>query len=317
MWTPPSPSRYPIKMLYASTLLLLSYLSSLSLTACTGQRPHFSLEQLYKLQRSIFDNTIAPDNVVNSTLLNKDVRGRVDITRQFTGIELNTEYLFGLFAQINSTRSFTLLGVPVSYDIVHFSGDRDIASAVTLMHFISDFWGPFTLELHVWSKFNCEGQVQQYEATFRHWDLFIEEHLERVAAERFNGSLSDTVAYAADNLAESICNVHGEHCTGADQQYDDPEACRRFLTKEIPFGRPHEMGLDTLLCRMVHYNMVPLRPSVHCPHIGPSGGDMCENGLKYGDRISQQFWEHPWVPERLSDGLQEQTEASKIDAYQP
>ncbi|OMP85538.1 hypothetical protein BK809_0004209 [Diplodia seriata] len=56
------------------------------------------------------------------------------------------------------------------------------------------------------------------------------------------------------------------------------------------------MGLDTLLCRMVHGPMVALRPAVHCPHVGPSGGDMCTDRLEYGERIDQGFWEVPWIP---------------------
>ena len=32
---------------------------------------------------------------------------------------------------------------------------------------------------------------------------------------------------------------------------------------------------DNLVCRHLHVPMLPLRPSVHCPHIGPTGGDMC------------------------------------------
>jgi hypothetical protein len=36
-----------------------------------------------------------------------------------------------------------------------------------------------------------------------------------------------------------------------------------------------DVAEDNLLCRQLHVPMVPLRPEVHCPHIGPSGGDMC------------------------------------------
>lgn len=32
---------------------------------------------------------------------------------------------------------------------------------------------------------------------------------------------------------------------------------------------------DNLVCRHLHVPMLPLRPNVHCPHIGPSGGGMC------------------------------------------
>ena len=37
----------------------------------------------------------------------------------------------------------------------------------------------------------------------------------------------------------------------------------------LPFGKPYELGQNTSSCRNIHQNMVPLRPSVHCFHIGP------------------------------------------------
>lgn len=43
-----------------------------------------------------------------SGLLAEDVQGRVDITRTFDGRELNTAYLFGLFA-ISPTQLATLM----------------------------------------------------------------------------------------------------------------------------------------------------------------------------------------------------------------
>ena len=69
---------------------------------------------------------------VNSSLLAPDVQGRVDITRTFTGQELNTEYLFGLFANIAAApNEFTLLGIPLAYEITHFAASQNIASAST------------------------------------------------------------------------------------------------------------------------------------------------------------------------------------------
>lgn len=69
---------------------------------------------------------------INSTILAEDVLGRIDITRTFEGRELNTEYLFGLFANIAATpNSITLLGIPISYEIIHFAANQNIASAST------------------------------------------------------------------------------------------------------------------------------------------------------------------------------------------
>ena len=66
---------------------------------------------------------------INSTLLAEDVVGRVDITGAWEGRELNTEYLFGLFANIaQGPSAVSLVGVPESYDIIHFVGSGDVAA---------------------------------------------------------------------------------------------------------------------------------------------------------------------------------------------
>lgn len=50
------------------------------------------------------------------------------------------------------------------------------------------------------------------------------------------------------------------------------------------------IGQNTLLCRMVHQNMVPLRPAVHCPHIGPSGGGYCIDTPSYADTVGANYF---------------------------
>ncbi|CAC9889094.1 unnamed protein product, partial [Aureobasidium pullulans] len=64
----------------------------------------------------MYPNNIAQSLAINSTLLSDDVLGRVDATRDYAGRELNTEYLFGLFANIAlNPDAFTLLGYPINY----------------------------------------------------------------------------------------------------------------------------------------------------------------------------------------------------------
>ena len=101
-----------------------------------------------------------PTASINSTLLAEDVQGRVDTTRNFDGREINTEYLFGLFANLatssngpnafslfglfanlatsgNDPNAFSLLGIPTSYEITHFAASENIASASTRYFFLS------------------------------------------------------------------------------------------------------------------------------------------------------------------------------------
>ncbi|KAJ3794180.1 hypothetical protein GGU11DRAFT_811428 [Lentinula aff. detonsa] len=74
--------------------------------------------------------------------------------------------------------------------------------------------------------------------------------------------------------AVDVCQMSTQYCTSENQVYASNDACMRFITR-IPFGQPWEGGMDNGWCRYVHKNMVKYRPEVHCPHIGPTGGDMC------------------------------------------
>ena len=56
-------------------------------------------------------------------------------------------------------------------------------------------------------------------------------------------------------------------------------------------------GRNTLTCRMVHQNMVPVRPSVHCSHLGKTGGGYCTDNTNYTGTVNAQlFTNAPFVP---------------------
>ncbi len=113
--------------------------ASLNISAATdsSSQPCFTFDELYNLQKKFLDNFIFPADQaqaksINSSLLAEDVLGRIDITRTFKGRELNTEYLFGLFANLAATPgSLSLLGIPISYEILHFAANENVVSALT------------------------------------------------------------------------------------------------------------------------------------------------------------------------------------------
>ena len=41
---------------------------------------------------------------------------------------------------------------------------------------------------------------------------------------------------------------------------------------------------------MVHQNMVPFRPTIHCPHIGPTGGGYCDDTPDYMGTVTQEYF---------------------------
>lgn len=104
----------------------------------------FSFSQLWDLNKKFLDNFIYPADAkqakaINSTLLAEDVQGRIDITRTFDGRELNTEYIFGLFANLAGAKpdAISLLGVPLSYEILHFAANQNVVSALTRFVFLA------------------------------------------------------------------------------------------------------------------------------------------------------------------------------------
>lgn len=131
---------YSPRQIYAAPDLFLEKRNAPPNTSArtnSSSQPCFTFDELYNLQKKFLDSFIFPaDQVeaksINSSLLSEDCLGRIDITRTFKGRELNTEYLFGLFANLAETpESLNLLGVPVSYEILHFAANENVVSALT------------------------------------------------------------------------------------------------------------------------------------------------------------------------------------------
>ncbi|KAL9018131.1 MAG: hypothetical protein Q9185_004538 [Variospora sp. 1 TL-2023] len=245
-------------------------------TSASSQTPTFSFNQLWDLNKKFLENFIYPADVVqaqaiNSTLLSEDVLGRIDITRTFKGRELNTEYLFGLFANLASVSpgAISLLGIPLSYEIVHFTANQNIISSLTRFQFkFSALNLLLPLEILGWNTYNARGEISQYDATFKNWQWAVDRLL--LAAGRQYGtanSTQSTIRALQQAIARSICGTSQRYCK------------------------------NTLLCRMVHQNMVPYRPEVHCPHIGKAGGGYCVDDKGYVETVNEEFFTNsPYVP---------------------
>lgn len=222
------------------------------------------------------------------------VQGRVDITRTFDGDELNREYIFGLFSDPNHV---SLVGVPINYSITQFTANENIASATTIVTFNATTFGvlvPVTID--TWIEFDSQGKITQYDATFRWFEYLLDYLLESTAAKINATSSDEAVGYISDILAKTICATHEESCTGENKQYNNSSDCYDYLTQKIRFGKSYELGRNTLLCREVHEHMVPLRPDVHCSHIGPSGGNYCVDDMDYEQTVLQKYFNGSWIP---------------------
>ncbi|KAL9042698.1 MAG: hypothetical protein Q9214_003704, partial [Letrouitia sp. 1 TL-2023] len=211
-------------------------------------QPTFSFDELYTFQKWFLGNFTYPADAVQarsikSTLLAENVQGRIDITRTFEGRELNTEYLFGLFANLVSTPgSVSLLGVPISYEVLHFAASGNVVSALTRLMFnftALDIVVP--IQIDSWNTYNDQKQISQYDATFRYWQWTVDFLFQRAATKFHTNSTQATVSVLQSLLAKSICGTAQRYCNGTNQQYGSINECERFLTKEVRFGSAYEL----------------------------------------------------------------------------
>lgn len=277
--------------------------SSSSTSNSSSNQPSFTFDELYKLQVRFYDNYIWPADVaqaesINSSLLAEDVLGRIDITRTFEGRELNTEYLFGLFANLAANpNSISLLGVPTSYEILHFTANEWISSsAVRLMFNFTSLGLMVPVEIDSWNTYNAAGEITQYDVSFKYWQWMFDYVIGSSLPLLNVTTATEAVEVLTSALASEICTTAETYCTGDNAQYSNATSCYEYLTQEVRFGEAYELGRNTLLCRMVHQNMVPYRPSVHCPHIGPTGGGMCDDSTDYVGTVENNFFDIPFVP---------------------
>jgi hypothetical protein len=85
----------------------------------------------------------------------------------------------------------------------------------------------------------------------------------------------------------------------------DTVSCRMvsiFLTASPPVQALE--GQKLIDIPQIHQNMVPLRPEVHCPHIGPLGGGMCVDDRTYIGNLEENYFVNtPFLAPGLEGGV--------------
>ncbi|KAF7367698.1 Secreted protein [Mycena sanguinolenta] len=219
-------------------------------------------------------------NIDISYPANIQVAKSINYTGFTEGQELNTEYLFGVFAGIanGAVAGTPLIGIPLNGTLLDLVIENNIMIVTTLR----DFNWTVAIDPTIWQikfMFNDDGLVTQYDGILYRSSALYADVLPKVAqaamAElNLPANISQTVALQT-RAATDICAGHEAFCTGANQQYNSTADCMDFVMNAIPMGDVWQSGQNTAFCRYLHTTMVQLRPTVHCPHIGPSGGDMC------------------------------------------
>ncbi|HWE28824.1 MAG TPA: hypothetical protein VHB97_12525 [Polyangia bacterium] len=64
---------------------------------------------------------------------------------------------------------------------------------------------------------------------------------------------------------------------GGHAQYTSANACNTYCTSAAawPAGKVGDVSGNTIGCRLYHAGAAASDPTTHCPHAGPTGGDMC------------------------------------------
>jgi len=194
---------------------------------------------------------------------------------------VKARYDLGCYPGINNTLSYVHLVeanvtelvqlwsmepvTPVYVDV-----DARVATTTTIWHLFSFSENAnFTMYMHDTMVFNCNNKLVNYT------------------------SQGDSGEWAAANIPPVSDYNATRICTGTDsltgimqacpvgsqwEQYHTAQECIDFinaLPHEVE-GAPFGMGNSTG-CRDWHLGLARFDPTIHCPHVGPTGGDHCNN----------------------------------------
>ncbi|KAK7447028.1 hypothetical protein VKT23_014241 [Stygiomarasmius scandens] len=266
--------------LFRQVALLLS-LSAVTFAHNDGTTDYVQ-RNLHTIQ-SIYNLTVYPNNVpilqqggsaVPSGLFNQDARGRVSPVGNFTGFEDSIEYFFALAP----TPQGNPAGVAIyEADVVEYtSGCANVAASVVYLktgpvntttgQLIEGSKTTALKQVAFW-RFDDQGQVTEYDA----WIPNLQAWTSAATGIDYTNVLIQQGAVAA-----ALCPTIQDRCTGSNQQFNSQIECVLELGQK-PFGTFDEAWGDNIACRTIHLILTGHRPEVHCPHVGPHGGNGPDN----------------------------------------
>jgi hypothetical protein len=125
--------------------------------------------------------------------------------------------------------------------------------------------------------FDENNQITSGEVNFRHLGTLSD--------------LPDCIPGLNVEVAESICPEIQYNCVGANQQYASVADCVAYVGS-LPTATWDKANQANLPCVELHTLLTVEFPSIHCPHVGPTGGGFCTNAHTYD-------WDYTAVPSDL------------------
>jgi len=206
----------------------------------------------------IYNDLIAPkprqilsNNALVSHLFSPNVSGRITPVGHYDDIEGTIEYFYGLATNVIGVKIINLISegntAAVRVDIL-FNKSRGgvyIQQNLTQTGFF---------------HFDSSGRVFMYDLTIL----------------RLGDASNPDVAGIEDQIRQLICSTALTYCNASApyNAYSTFQECLDFL-RSIPVGSFDRANSNSLVCRLIHNTLVPLRPQIHCPHVGPTGGGKC------------------------------------------
>ncbi|KAL1304697.1 hypothetical protein AAFC00_003648 [Neodothiora populina] len=248
---------------------------------CARQHIDYAARNLDTISK-IYNLTVYPNNLpivqhgaaaVPPGLFNVNATGRVTPLGNFTGFDDSVEYFFALapLPQAN--------GAGVGFyeaEVVEFtSGCPEVAASVVYLRSgqVNQTTGAFiaspfttTLKQVAFWNFDEDGLVLKYDAWIPNLQAYT----------RVGTGVDFSNVTVQQGAATGLCPVIQQRCTESNQQYSDVATCIEELDAK-PFGNFDEAWGDNLACRTIHLILTQVRPEVHCPHVGPNGGNGPDN----------------------------------------
>ena len=98
------------------------------------------------------------------------------------------------------------------------------------------------IRIDTWNTFNSAGEISQYDASFVWWDWAVQTLLQAAAVQYKANSTAAITQILQQALAKSICGTAMSYCNGTNVEYQSADQCYEFLTTQVRFGQPFELG---------------------------------------------------------------------------
>jgi len=201
-------------------------------------------------------------------LFSNNVSGRITPVGVFDDLEGTVEYFYALASNIGgkvqdvNIIDLTSEGSTVSIRVDILFNSTDVSG----VHF-------FNLTETGFFHFDDEGRILEYDLSILRLGL-----------------VGDPITTNHSLYIGEICQVSAMYCdnNSTTKQYNSTMECIEFLSA-VPFGTWYNAMSNSVVCRIIHTILVPFRPQIHCPHIGPLGGMVCVD-FTYGSFYEEPFF---------------------------